>query len=108
MRFQAHSHVHCPAMTNSTILVDKGDEKRSWPGAMAGLPPPGWASLGNPSHLSATPFQGAPLSLGFLRQDYWSGLRLPSPGELPDPGIKLTSLALAGGFSITRFMEHIQ
>ena len=45
---------------------------------------------------------------GILYQEYWSGLPFPSPGELPDPGIKLTSLALAGGFSITRFMEHIQ
>ena len=30
----------------------------------------------------------APLSMGFLRQEYWSGLPFPSPGDLPDPGIK--------------------
>ena len=30
----------------------------------------------------------APLSVGFLRQEYWSGLPFPSPGNLPDPGIK--------------------
>ena len=30
----------------------------------------------------------APLSIGFSRQEYWSGLPLPSPGDLPDPGIK--------------------
>ena len=30
----------------------------------------------------------APLSMGFSRQDYWSGLPFPSPGDLPDPGIK--------------------
>ena len=30
----------------------------------------------------------APLSLGFSRQEYWSGLPLPSPGDLPDPGIE--------------------
>ena len=30
----------------------------------------------------------APLSLGFLRQEYWSGLPFPSPGGLPEPGIK--------------------
>ena len=29
-----------------------------------------------------------PLSLGFSRQEYWSGLLLPSPGDLPDPGIE--------------------
>ena len=43
----------------------------------------------------------APLSMGFSRQEYWSGLPCPPPGELPDPGIKLTSLmspVLAVGF----------
>ena len=35
----------------------------------------------------------APLSLGFPRQEYWSGLPLPSPGNLPDPEIKLVSPA---------------
>ena len=30
----------------------------------------------------------APLSMGFPRQEYWSGLPFPSPGDLPDPGIK--------------------
>ena len=42
----------------------------------------------------------APLSMGFSRQEYWSGLPFPSPGDLPDPGIKPTSPALAGGFFI--------
>ena len=32
--------------------------------------------------------QQAPLSMGFSRQEYWSGLPFPSPGDLPDPGIK--------------------
>ena len=36
----------------------------------------------------------APLALGFPRQEYWSGLPLPSPGDLPDPGIELRSPAL--------------
>ena len=35
----------------------------------------------------------APLSVEFSRQEYWSGLPFPSPGNLPDPGIKPTSLA---------------
>ena len=46
----------------------------------------------------------APLSMGFLRQEYWSGLPFLSPGDLPDPGIKPTSLAspaLAGRFFTT-------
>ena len=36
----------------------------------------------------------APLSMGFSRQEYWSGLPFPSPGDLTDPGIKLRSPAL--------------
>ena len=36
----------------------------------------------------------APLSMGFFRQEYWSGLPCPPPGDLPDPGIKPTSPAL--------------
>ena len=36
----------------------------------------------------------APLSLGFSKQEYWSGLPFPSPGELPDPGIEPRSPAL--------------
>ena len=43
----------------------------------------------------------APLSMGFLRQEYYSGLPFPSPGHLPDPGIKPAFPALAGGFFIT-------
>ena len=46
----------------------------------------------------------APLSLGFSRQKYWSGLPCPPPGDLPNPGIETASLmspALAGGFFIT-------
>ena len=35
----------------------------------------------------------APLSMGFFRQKYWSGLPFLSPGVLPDPGIELTSPA---------------
>ena len=36
----------------------------------------------------------APLSMGFSRQEYWSGLPFPSPGDLPDPGIEPRSTAL--------------
>ena len=34
----------------------------------------------------------APLSMEFPRQEYWSGLLFPSPGDLPNPGIKHASL----------------
>ena len=48
----------------------------------------------------------APLSMGFSRQEYWSGLPCPPPGDLPDPGIEphllhRQSPALAGGFFTT-------
>ena len=41
--------------------------------------------------LFATPWTvayQAPLSMGFSRQEYWSGLPFPSPGDLPNPGIE--------------------
>ena len=40
----------------------------------------------------------APLFMGFPRQEDWSGLPCPPPGNLPDPGIEPESPALAGGF----------
>ena len=57
--------------------------------------------------LFATPWNvahQAPLSMGFSRQEYWIGLPAPSPGDLPDPGIKHTSLTspvLEGRFFTT-------
>ena len=47
----------------------------------------------------------APVSMGFSKQEYWSGLPCPSPGDLPGPGIEPVSLispALAGRFFTTR------
>ena len=38
---------------------------------------------------------------GVFRQEYWSGLPFPLPGDLPDSGIKPASPALAGGFFTT-------
>ena len=43
--------------------------------------------------------------MGFSKQEYYSELPFPTPGDLPDPGIEPTSLAspaLAGGFFTTR------
>ena len=40
----------------------------------------------------------APLLMGFLRHEHWSGLSFPSLGDLPNSGIKPMSPALAGGF----------
>ena len=43
----------------------------------------------------------APLSMGFPRQEYWSGLSFPFPGDHSNPVIKSVSLALAGEFFTT-------
>ena len=54
--------------------------------------------------LFATPWtvaHQAPVSMGLSRQEHWSGLPFPPPGNLPDPGIETASPvspALAGGF----------
>ena len=56
------------------------------------------------SNIFATPWTEAyqaPLSMEFPRQEYWSGLPFASPEDLPDPGIELTSPALAGEFFTT-------
>ena len=47
----------------------------------------------------------APLSMGFSRQEYWSGLPLPSPGDLPDPGIEPGSPALQVSY-INQLYKH--
>ena len=51
----------------------------------------------------------APLFLGFSRQEYWSELPFPSPGDLPDPRIKRGSPALQVVFAYTGMypLEHI-
>ena len=52
----------------------------------------------------ATPWSVAyqtPLYMGFPRQDYWSELSFPSPGDLPDPGVKSVSPSLSGRFFTT-------
>ena len=58
----------------------------------------------SPVRLFATPWtiaRQAPLSMGFSRQEYWSRLPFPSPGDLPNAGIEPTTLKtpeLAGRF----------
>ena len=51
--------------------------------------------------LEQTVARQAPLSMGFSRQEYWSGLLFPSPGDLPNPGTGPSSPALEG-----RFLYH--
>ena len=42
-----------------------------------------------------------PLSMGFPRQEYWSGLPFPPPGDLPDPGIELRSVLQADSIPLS-------
>ena len=63
------------------------------------MKPPLWQKVKSLSRvrLFATPWTvayQAPLSMGFSRQEYWSGLPFPSPGELPNSGIEPQSPAL--------------
>ena len=49
----------------------------------------------------------ASLPMGFSKQEYWSRLPFPPPGDLPDPGVEPTSLALAGEFFITEPLGYL-
>ena len=46
----------------------------------------------------------APLSMGFSRQEYWSGLPFPSPGGLPNPGIELGSPTFQAGALLSELL----
>ena len=55
--------------------------------------------------LFATPWtvaHQAPPSMGFSKREYWSGLPFPSPGDLPNPGIKPRSPALQADSLLTQ------
>ena len=68
-------------LVNCVVLVAKSYPTLLWPP---------WATA-----------HQVPLSMGFPRREYWSGLPFPSPGDLPKPGIEPKYLALAGRFFIT-------
>ena len=86
------------------LLPERKQKKLSHPGSF----PLSWNKLSNYNYgggglvamlcqILATPWTVAcqvPLSVGFSRQEYWSGLPFPSPGDLPDPGIESRSPAL--------------
>ena len=56
-----------------------------------------YLTLGNPMTVAPQVL----LSMGFSRQEYWSGLQFPPPGDLPYPGIKPASPAPVGRFLTT-------
>ena len=107
MHVHTHSHTHTPSSFSSdkfkTIVglpwwLSGNESDGQWRSVHANV----WAL--SCVRLFAIPWSvahQAPLSMGFFRQEYWSGLPFPTPGDLPDPGIQTVSLAspaLAGGF----------
>ena len=87
------------ALCSSVLLTRHWDNQ-------ARTPDPSWLRVQSLSRvrLFVTPWttaHQAPLSMGFSRQEYWSGLSCPPPGDLPNLGIKPTSPAdscIAGRF----------
>ena len=68
------------------------------------------ASLFSHIRLLVTPWTAAhqaPLSMGFSRQEYWSGLPRPPPGDLPDPGITPTSFTSPAGRQVLHHEHHL-
>ena len=110
---QGHSSciTFCPfSLTDQPIFVDKVNRQKNFIFRQAScslLYGFVHAKLLQCVRLFATPWTvalQAPVSMEFSRQEYWSGLPCPPPGDLPDPGIELVSLkshALTGRFSTT-------
>ena len=74
--------------------------REAWRAAVHGVAM-SWTQLSDWTTTPWTVAHQAPLSVGFSRQEYWSGLPCPPAGDLPHPGIEsalLTSPALAGRF----------
>ena len=91
---------------NQTGLSSPSLQADSWPTELQGKPKSERCSVVSHSATPWTVVHQAPLSMEFSRQEYWNGLPFPSPGDLPDPGIKPMfpeSPALADGF----FLCHL-
>ena len=76
-------HTETAILVHSPVLLDRGLKFGS-------LVTKSCLTLVTPETVA----QQASLSMGFSRQEYWSRLPFPSPGDLPDPGIEPRSLAL--------------
>ena len=95
---------------NSRVTLADGPGKRGWRSCSSGsgpshcsLPWTGGSQAAFQTHWTAD--CQAPLSMGFSRQEYWSGMPCPPPGDLPNPGIGPHLLCLLhwqGRFFTTR------
>ena len=128
MRFPRHTHTHPNINTHPLLYSTENSAQRHWAAWMGGesgrtdtcvcmaeslcsapetitMQLISYASCSvTQSCVTVTPWTGAhwaPLSMGFPRQEYWSGLPCPSPGDLSYPRIIPMSPALAGGFFTT-------
>ena len=70
--------------------MELGEEREAQDGGGAGSATKSCPTLATPWSIACQ----APLFMGFSRQEFWSGLPFPSPGDLPNPGIKPRSPAL--------------
>ena len=91
-----HKSYQCFLRSVSQGNGNKSKNKQMGPNQTSKLLYSKWSSL-SCVRLFVTPWTvayHAPLSVGFSRQEYWSGLPFPSPGDLPNPGIEPGSPAL--------------
>ena len=80
----------------------RGEYEKTWStcGGGGGLVAKSCPTLATPGSVACQ----APLSTGFSRQEYWSGLPFPSPGDLPSPGIEPRSPVLSTGHTKHSFL----
>ena len=85
--------IKCWCLVGAPQQMETQDDFLSWSGLWVSE----WVKSLSRVRLFATPWtvaHRAPPSMGFSRQEYWSGLPFPSPGDLPDPGMEPRSPAL--------------
>ena len=100
----AQGPLHCPHWALHLMGPRQG---RRWGGAEAGCAGGGLVSRVQLSVTTWTVAHQAPLSMGFSRQEYWSGLPCPSPGDLPNPGIEPGSPTLQADSLPTKLQGKI-
>ena len=84
-------------MLQAAFLLTGGGKFAGGSGGCGGLVAKSCLTLATPWTVTCQ----APLFMGFSRQEYWSGLPFPSPGDLPDPAIKPGSPALQADSLLT-------
>ena len=83
-----------PKSQNCILIMKNTSRQTSIEGYPTKIPVCSWPQSRPTLVTPRTIAHWAPLSMGFSRQKYWSGLSCPPPGDLPDPEIELASLAL--------------